>query len=113
MSLVHRVEGTREQHKALRRRERYLAIGLDGDAIELARQQLIDRIYGREYSLRIMFIGIDEAAWRRRGNPAGAGQPQDDRARNDVFFSGAITSALGHHASAVRDARGVGEGDVK
>ncbi len=33
--------------------------------------------------------------------------------RNEVFFGGAITPALGHHASAVRDLGGVGEGDVK
>jgi len=90
---------------------------LDGNAIEFARQQPIDRIHGhipcRDDRLRIMFIRIDEAARRRRGNPACAGQPQDDRARNEVFFSGAITPALGHHASAVRDAGGVGECDVK
>ena len=60
-----------------------------------------------------MFIHIEQAAWRRCGNPACVGQPQDDRARNEVFFSGAIASALGQHARAVRDAGGVGERDVK
>jgi hypothetical protein len=60
-----------------------------------------------------MFIRIEQAAWRRCGNPACVGQPQDDRARNEVFFGGAITPALGHHAGAVRDAGRVGERDVK
>ena len=60
-----------------------------------------------------MFIRVEQAARRRCGNPACAGQPQDDRARNEVFFCGAITSALGQHASAVRDAGGVGECNVK
>ena len=60
-----------------------------------------------------MFIRIEQAARRRCGNPACVGQPQDDRARNEVFFGGAITSALGQHARAVRDAGGVGECDVK
>ena len=60
-----------------------------------------------------MFIRIEQAARRRRDNAARAGQPQDDRPRNEVFFGGAITSALGHNARAVRDAGGVGEGDVK
>ncbi len=60
-----------------------------------------------------MFIGVEQAARRRCGNPAGAGQPQDDCARNEVFFGGAVASALGQRASAVRDAGGVGECDVK
>ena len=60
-----------------------------------------------------MFIRIEQAAWRRCGDPACVGQPQDDRARNEVFFSGAITSALGHDARAVRDAGRVGDRDVK
>ena len=97
--------------RSLRRQS--LAIGLDGEAIVFACQELIDRIHGRDQRLRITFIRIEQAAWRRCGNPACAGQPQDDRARNEVFFSGAITSSLGQDASAVRDARGVGEGDVK
>jgi hypothetical protein len=59
-----------------------------------------------------MFIRVNEAARRGCGNPAAAGQPQDDRARNEVFFSGAIAPALGQYASAVRNA-GVGECDVK
>ena len=71
----------------------------------------------RDNRLRIMLIRIDEAARRRCGNPACAGQPQDDRARHEVFFSGAITSALGQHASAVRPggvgAGGIGKCDVK
>ena len=60
-----------------------------------------------------MFIRIEQTARRRCGDPACLGQPQHDRARNEVFFSGAITSALGQHAGAVRDAGRVGDCDVK
>ena len=101
--------------KWLRRRQHHLAIGLDGDAIEFARQELIDRIHGRpgrHHRLRIMFIRIEQAVWRRCGNPV-RGLRHRTIARETGLFSGAITSALGHHASAVRDAGGVGECDVK
>ena len=75
VSLVHRVEGTGEQHRGRRRRQHPLTVGLDGDAIEFACQEPIDRIAGGERSLGIMFVRIEQAARRRRGNPAGAGQP--------------------------------------
>ena len=60
-----------------------------------------------------MVVRLEQSARRRRGNLACAGQPQDDRVRNEVFFGGAITSALGHHAGAVRDAGGGGACDVE
>ncbi len=74
MSLVHRVERTWEQHKGLRRRQHHLAIGLDGDAIELARDKPIDGIHGRDNRFRVVFIRIEQALRRRRGNAAGARQ---------------------------------------
>ena len=50
MPLVHRVERTWQQHKGTRRRQHHLAVGLGGDAIELARQELIDRVRGPQRS---------------------------------------------------------------
>ena len=47
------------------------------------------------------------------GNLGQAGWRRGRRAISEVFFSGAIAAALGHHARAVRDAGGVGECDVK
>ena len=113
MSVVDRVERTREQQQRRRRRQRHLAIGLDGDAIDFARQQPVDRVCGRDDRFGIMLIRIEEALRRGCGNPAGTGQPQDNRARDEVFLGGAIPPALGQHAGAVRDLGGVGEGDVK
>jgi hypothetical protein len=110
MSVVHRVEGTGQQHMGKRRRQHHLAVGLDGDAIDLARKKPIDGVHDR---LGKMFVRIEQAAWRPRGNSACAGQPQHDRARNEVFLRATIAPALGHHAGAVGNAGTVVARDVK
>jgi hypothetical protein len=114
MSLVHRVERTREQHKGLRRRQHHLAIGLDGDAIELARPQLIDRIHGRDDRLRIMFIHIEHTRFVERvpfeEAEIGARKRQENRDRALTTDPGrfkvprarlapVMISTLGHWAS--------------
>src|SRR5262249_13385042 len=70
MSSVYGVERTWQQYKGSRRRQQHLTIGLGGDAIELAGQQLIDRIYDSNDRLRKVLIGIEQAAWRGCRNPA-------------------------------------------
>src|ERR1043166_2361183 len=97
---VQGVERTRQQHRERARRDHQLAIGLGSEAIELAGQKPVDDIDGGYFRVGKGFIPTQETAWRRRGDPARVGEPQNYRAGDNIFFGGAVTSALGHHARA-------------
>ncbi len=113
MPLVHRVERAREQHGRRGRRQQHLAVGLDGDAVDLAGEESVDRVRGGGGRFFVMLVPAEQALRRRGGEAAGAGQPQDDRSRNELFLAGAVASALGEDDGAMRDAGGAGGGDVK
>ena len=105
MPSVHRIERARQHQLRSRGRQLDLAVRLSRHAIRLSRQQPVDGIPQSDRPFRIVFIRFEKAAWGRCGNPARAGEPQDDRARNDILLGGAVTPTFGHHSRAVVGAR--------